>query len=147
MIYSRDGQPLSCMLFGSAAWSCSARDKLIGWDKTQRRQGLSNMTNNTRFLIFPWVRVPHLASHVLSLISRRINIDWQEKYGHEIYCLETFVERERFKGTAYRAANWIYVGETTGRGRDGGHQHAILPIKDIYLYPLVRNFKAALKNP
>jgi hypothetical protein len=146
MVYSQDGRPLSCLLFGSAAWSCSGRDEFIGWDKLQRKQGLSNMTDNTRFLLLPWIKVPHLASHILSLITHRISNDWQAKYGHPIYCLETFVEIERFRGTCYRAANWIHVGRTTGRGRDGGHKNAILPIKDVYLYPLVRNFRAALKS-
>ena len=144
MVYSRDGKPLSCLLFGSAAWSCRERDGLIGWDKVQRIRGLSRMTNNQRFLIFEWVKVPHLASHILSLISHRIAGDWQDKYGHPVYCLETFVETGRFKGICYQAANWIRVGSTTGRGRDGGHKHAILPIKDIYLYPLVKNFKSVL---
>lgn len=144
MVYSRDGQPLSCLLFGSAAWSCRERDDFIGWDKAQRARGLSNLTNNSRFLIFPWVRVAHLASHILSLVAHRVADDWQVKYGHPVYCLETFVEVGRFRGVSYRAANWIHVGSTTGRGRDGGHKHAILPIKDIYLYPLTKHFKAAL---
>ncbi|MDO9565917.1 MAG: DUF4338 domain-containing protein [Candidatus Desulfaltia sp.] len=146
MVYSRDGQPLSCLLFGSAAWSCRQRDEFIGWDKRQRAHGLSNITNNTRFLIFPWVRVVHLASHILSLVAHRVADDWQYKYGHPVYCLETFLEAGRFRGSSYRAANWIYVGRTTGRGRDGGHKHAILPIKDIYLYPLAKNFQAALTD-
>jgi len=144
MVYSRDGKPLSCLLFGSAAWSCRERDVFIGWDKRQRALGLGGMTNNSRFLVFPWVRVPHLASHILSLIAHRVADDWREKYGHPVYCLETFVEKERFKGICYHAANWIRVGSTTGRGRDGGHKHAILPIKDIYLYPLVKDFRLAL---
>ncbi len=144
MVYSREGQPLSCLLFGSAAWSCRERDEFIGWSKKERISGLSNMTNNARFLIFPWVRVPYLASHILALVSRRISVDWQLKYGHPVYCLETFVERDRFRGISYRAANWVCVGSTAGRGRDGGHKHAIYPIKDIYLYPLVKNFKKKL---
>lgn len=144
MVYSRNGKPLSCLLFGSAAWSCRERDQFIGWNKEQRVRGLSLMTNNQRFLIFEWVKVPHLASHILSLITRRITRDWQSKYGHPVYCLETFVEIGRFIGTCYRAANWIRVGSTTGRGRDGGHKEAILPIKDIYLYPLVKDYKSAL---
>lgn len=146
MVYSRDGQPLSCLLFGSAAWSCRARDEFIGWDKEQRVHGLSYLTNNTRFLIFPWVKVAYLASHILSLVAQRVADDWQFKYGHPVYCIETFVEAGRFRGSSYRAANWIHAGRTTGRGRDGGHKHAILPIKDIYLYPLAKNFKAALTD-
>ncbi len=146
MIYSRDGQPLSCLLFGSAAWSCQSRDVFIGWDKNQRARGLSNITNNSRFLLFSWVRVLHLASHILSLIAGRIAEDWRVKYGHAVYCLETFVEVGRFRGTSYRAANWIHAGRTTGRGRDGGHRHALLPIKDVYLYPLKKDFRKALTS-
>ena len=131
MIYSRDDIPLACLLFGFAAWSCSPRDNYIGWDKDQRRGNLSLATNNSRFLIYPWVRVPHLASHILSLISRRISSDWIDKYAHPLYLLETFVENQKFRGIAYRAANWIRVGATTGRGRDGGHQEAILPINVV----------------
>ena len=144
MICSRDDIPLACLLFGSAAWSCSPRDSFIGWDKNQRRDKLYLATNNSRFLIFPWIRVPCLASHILSLISKRISSDWMDKYSHPLYLLETFVENQRFRGTAYKSANWIRVGTTTGRGRDGGHQEAIFPIKDIYLYPLVKNFKKKL---
>lgn len=146
MIYDRDGRPLSCLLFGSAAWSCRERDNFIGWDKSERILGLSLMTNNSRFLVLPWVRVPHLASHILSLIIHRITDDWQNKYGHPVYCLETFVEVGRFRGVCYRAANWVRVGATTGRGRDGGHKNAILPIKDIYIYPLVPKFRQLLYN-
>jgi len=143
MVKSRDGIMLSCLLFGSAAWSCAARDKYIGWGKEQRKRRLNLLTNNTRFLVLPWVKVPHLASHILSLISRRISADWEQKYGHPVFLLETFVEK-RFKGTCYKAANWIHVGSTTGRGRNGGHNNAILPIKDIYLYPLVDNYRSIL---
>ncbi len=144
MVYSRDGKPLSCLLFGSAAWSCRERDRFIGWDKNQRIRGLSLMTNNQRFLIFEWIKVEHLASHILSLIAHRIAGDWQSKYGHYVCCLETFVENSRFRGVCYRAANWIRVGSTTGRGRDGGHHNAILPVKDIYLYPLDADYRLKL---
>jgi len=144
MVYSRDGRLMSCLLFGSAAWSCRERDSFIGWDKSERMRGLSLITNNSRYLIAPWVNVKHLASHILSMIARRIVDDWQHKYGHPVYCLETYVEIDRFRGTCYRAANWIHVGSTTGRGRDGGHHNATLPIKDVYLYPLVTCFREAL---
>lgn len=144
MVYSRDGKPLSCLMFGSAAWSCRERDHFIGWNKSERIQRLSLMTNNSRYLIFPWIKVPHLASHILSLIAHRIAGDWQCKYGHPVYCLETFVEIPRFRGSCYRAANWIHVGSTTGRGRDGGHHNAIIPVKDIYLYPLDADYRTKL---
>lgn len=143
-VYSREEIPLACLLFGSAAWSCKDRDLYIGWNKQQRTQGLALLTNNVRFLVFPWVRIPHLASHVLSLITRRLPSDWISKYGHTLYAIETFVETPRFRGVCYQAANWIYVGRTLGRGRDGGHHHQIMPVKDIYLYPLHRNFRQKL---
>lgn len=143
-VCSRDGVALAYLLFGSAAWSCKDRDIYIGWNKEARSRKLNLLTNNTRFLILPWVRIPHLASHILSLVSRRIKSDWEKKYGHPVLLLETFVEKDRFKGTCYKAANWILVGQTTGRGRDGGHHHAVLPVKDVYLYPLAKNFKSVL---
>jgi hypothetical protein len=102
------------------------------------------MTNNVRFLIFEWVRVPHLASHILSLVTRRISADWKTVYGHPVYCLETFVERDRFRGVCYQAANWIHVGKTAGRGRDDTDNTASLPIKDIYLYPLHKRYRELL---
>ena len=144
MIYSSRGSPLACLLFGSAAWSCRDRDAFIGWGKEERRSNLIMTTNNSRFLILPWVSVPHLASHILSVISKRISADWEQKYGHPIYLLETFVETDRFKGTCYKAANWINIGKTTGRGRNGGHNYAIVPVKDIYLYPLTKGWRAML---
>ncbi|HZK87571.1 MAG TPA: Druantia anti-phage system protein DruA [Anaerovoracaceae bacterium] len=143
MVYSCDGTALACLLFGSAAWSCRDRDQYIGWNKEQRKHRLNFMTNNVRFLVLPWVRVPHLASHILSLITKRVSDDWERKYGHPVYLLETFVER-RFKGTCYKAANWIHVGSTTGRGRDGGHHNAVLPIKEIYLYSLKSDYQSIL---
>jgi len=130
------GRELACLLFGAPAWRCAPRDQFLGWSDETRRQGLYTVANNTRFLILPWVRVLHLASHVLGQVTRRIGADWQAKYAHGLDWLETFVERQRFAGTCYRAANWQCVGQTTGRSRqDRNHTHA-LPIKDIYLYRL-----------
>jgi hypothetical protein len=141
----RDGQgrPLGCVLFGSAAWQCQPRDAFIGWSSEQRRAGLARLTNNTRFLILPWVRVPQLASHVLSRVCRRLSRDWQEKYGHAIELVETFVERDRFAGTCYRAAGWTRVGATTGRGRNGGPA-APGPVKEVYVRPLHPEFRRRL---
>jgi hypothetical protein len=146
----RDAQarPLACVLFGAAAWQCAARDRYLGWDRAVRAQNLHLIANNTRFLILPWVQVAHLASHVLGRIAQRLSGDWQAKYGHPIYLLETFVQRDRFRGTAYRAANWVRVGQTKGRTRqdraDGTwHQSAI---KDVYLYPLHRRFRQHLQD-
>jgi hypothetical protein len=144
IIESYDGRLLAALLFGSAAWSCKDRDGYIGWDKNLRKSALNYITNNSRFLIAPWVSVPHLASHALSLIGKRISTDWQHKYGHPVYMLETFVENGRFVGTCYKAANWVRVGATTGRGRDGGHKHAIMPTKDIYLMPLTKKWREML---
>jgi hypothetical protein len=139
------GRPLSCQLFGSAAWSCADRDHFIGWDKYHRTQNLHFLTNQTRFLIFPWVRVDCLASHILALTLRRIAKDWERKYGHGLAAIETYVEIERFRGTVYQAANWLRIGRTTGRGRNGGHHHAVLPKKDIYLYPLRKDYREILR--
>jgi len=141
----RDGQnrPLACVLFGSAAWQCEPRDVFIGWSPLARRRHLSGLTNNTRFLILPWVRVPHLASHLLSRICRGLSPDWQERYGHPIHLVESFVERDRFVGTSYQAAGWVRVGTTTGRGRNGrpGPQGTI---KEVYLLPLRADFRQRL---
>jgi hypothetical protein len=114
----RQGRPLACLLFGSAAWKAAARDQWIGWSEAQRRRNLNLVTNNTRFLIPGWVRVPHLASHLLGLVAGRLSADWQQKYGHPIYLLESFAEAPRFAGTCYRAAGWLAVGLTTGRTRN-----------------------------
>jgi hypothetical protein len=146
MVYDRRRIPMACLLFGSAAWSCRDRDRYIGWNKQERMQGLRLLTNNSRYLILPWVSCSHLASHILALILRRIADDWRQKYGHSVYCIETYVETGRFKGACYQAANWTKVGTTTGRGRDGGHRNAILPVKDIYLYPLTANFREILSR-
>ena len=145
--YVRDkyGHILGCLAFSSAAWKCDGRDKFIGWDSETRKQSLRYVTNNSRYLILPWIKVPHLASHVLSLVCRKISGDWIAKYGHPLYMLETFVECDRFKGTCYKAANWIHVGKTTGRGRDSKTKEAILPIKDVLVYPLDKRFRELLK--
>jgi hypothetical protein len=97
---------------------------------------LAFIANNNRFLILPWVKVPHLASHILGRIARRISSDWQTKYGHPLHLLETFVDKNRFKGTCYKAANWICVGQTQGRSRQDRYSTLQVPVKDIYLYPL-----------
>ncbi|MCL1981666.1 MAG: DUF4338 domain-containing protein [Clostridiales bacterium] len=144
MVRSRDGDPLACLMFGSSAWRCAPRDKYIGWADEERRANLHLTTNNTRFLILPWVRIPYLASHLLSVISRRVSQDWQMKYGHPLHLLETFVERGRFAGTCYKAANWMRIGETTGRGRDSVSARAVLPIKDVYVYPLAMDYREKL---
>ena len=142
----RDGQgrPLACLLFGSAAWKAKPRDGFIGWDAAQRQRHLGRLTNNTRFLILPWVKVPHLASHLLGHVARRLNADWMAKYGHGIALLETFVDRDRFRGTCYRAAGWWHVGATTGRSRNDVAQTLRVPVKDIYLRALDPDFRGRL---
>ena len=140
----RHGRDVACLLFGAAAWKATARDRFIGWNDQARAQRLNWTTNNTRFLILPWVRVPHLASHLLALTLRRLSADWQAKYGHPVYLVETFVDRSRFRGTCYRAANWICVGQTQGRSRQDRDRTLRVPVKDIYLYPLASDFHEKL---
>ena len=143
---ARSGRPVACLVFGAAAWQCADRDRYLGWDAPTRAAGLYRIANNSRFLIPPWAHVACLASHVLGRVARRINSDWQRKYAHPIDLLETFVERGRFAGTCYQAANWVRVGQTKGRTRqdapDGQRYQA--PIKDIYLFPLHRRFAQSL---
>lgn len=139
--YARD---LACVLFGAPAWKVAARDAFIGWTDRVRQQRVSWLTNNTRFLILPGVTVAHLASHVLGRITRRLRADWEAKYGHPVYLVETFVEAERFLGTCYRAANWLAVGHTQGRGRyDRAHTRRV-PVKSVWLYPLVPHVREVL---
>jgi len=144
LVRDRRNQPVACALFGSAAWKCADRDAYVGWDRVTRERNLQRLTNNTRFLILPWVVVPHLASHVLGLIARRIRADWQAKYGHPVYALETFVDRDRFQGTCYRAANWLRLGATRGRTRNDREHSIRAAVKDMYLYPLVADFRQRL---
>jgi hypothetical protein len=145
-VCDRRDRPLGCVVFGAPAWQCAARDQWIGWSATERARSLGGIVNNTRFLIFRWVRVPGLASHILSLVSRRIGQDWQAKYGQPIWLLETFVDRQRFAGTCYRAANWIDLGQTQGRGRQGPAGVLSTTIKEVYVRPLHRNFRGHLRG-
>ena len=138
------GRWLAVILFGAAAWKCSARDQWIGWNPQQRKEHLGLIANNSRFLLLPWVAVPHLASWILGGVARRIAADWHEKYGHRVVLLETFVERDRFAGTCYRAANWQALGPTTGRSRQDSHRALRVPVKDAYALPLGRNFREEL---
>jgi hypothetical protein len=139
-----DGRALSCVLFGSAAWAVRARDEYIGWDGEQRLRRLSWITNNTRLLLLPWVRVKNLASHVLGSVCSRVRADWMERYGHPVSVLESFVDRSRFSGTCYRAANWRKVGTTSGRTRNGTRQDPLSTLKDVYVFGLVAGFRAEL---
>jgi hypothetical protein len=132
----RQGRDVACLLFGAAAWRCAPRDQALGWSNPQRKERLLRVVNNTRFLVLPWVKVKHLASCVLGQVARRIERDWQDKYGHGLDWLETFVQRDRFRGICYRAANWRWVGQTKGRSRQDRDHQMRVSIKDVYLYDL-----------
>ena len=135
---------LGALGFAASAWSCAPRDAHIGWDAETRKARLHLVVGNARFLILPQVRVKNLASHVLSGVARRLASDWQDAYGYAPVLAETFVETGRFSGASYKAANWIRVGQTKGRGKlDRTNEHA-LPVKDIYLYPLHRDYRTIL---
>ncbi len=142
--YASNGQPVACLLFGAAAWKTAARDAFIGWSTEERERNISRVVNNMRFLIPPWVNVPHLASHILGMALRRLPDDWRTKYGFEPVLVETFVEQGRFRGTCYKAANWQCVGSTTGRTRQDRNHKIKVPVKDVYLYPLCRDFRKTL---
>lgn len=138
------GQVVGAMGFGASAWMVAGRDRFIGWPDPVRRSRLHLVVNNNRFLILPWVRTPNLASRLLSLAARRIGDDWLVRYGYKPVLLETFVELPRFTGTCYRAANWIEVGITRGRGKLEKKNQVVLPLKTILVYPLQKNFRAIL---
>ena len=143
-VTDRTGRLLACLLFGAPAWKCQARDQFLEWTREQRERRLFLITNNTRFLILPFVRVPHLASWILGQTLRRLSKDWERKYGHPILLVETFVERDRFAGTSYKAANWIRLGPTTGRSRQDRQHTLQVPVKDVYVYPLYHRFREEL---
>jgi hypothetical protein len=139
------GERLVAVLgFGAAAWQTAPRDAWIGWSSEQRQRNLGAVVNNARFLILPWVRVPHLASKLLGLAARTLPAHWQARYGYRALLLETFVEAERFNATCYQAANWVYVGDTQGRGKLGDHRLGQVPVKTVWLYPLMADCRARL---
>ena len=141
-----DTTPVACIGWGSAAWAVQSREEFIGWTKPVKNKNLHFVMNNTRFLVLPWVTVKCLASKVLSLNIKRISTDWIKIYNYPLYMLETFVEQDRFKGTCYKASNWIHVGETKGTSKKG-HKHLKHgKIKDVYLYPIDKNFKKRLRD-
>jgi len=137
-------RPVACFAWSSAPRHLAPRDRFIGWSAAARRQHLRLVAYNTRFLIMPWVEVRHLASHLLGVMMRRLSEDWQRLYDHPIYFAETFVDPERFAGTCYRAANWIWLGRTTGRGKDDQTHRANRSRKEVLGYPLTRDFRARL---
>jgi hypothetical protein len=139
---------LGCLQFSSPAWKMSARDNWIGWDSATRKQQLPRLINNSRFLILPWVRIPNLASHVLALALRTVADDWEKLYGLRPWLAETLVDSQRFTGHCYQTANWVDVGQTTGRGRQDQHhrRHGVSP-KRIMLYPLCTKARQRLRTP
>jgi hypothetical protein len=135
---------LAALGFSAAAWKVAPRDRFIGWNDRQRRHNLHRIANNSRFLILPWVKVRNLASCILAAAAKRLGNDWTERYGYEPVLLETFVERSRFRGTCYRAANWLRVGETQGRGKLDRQHRGLSTVKLIYVYPLRKDFRQNL---
>lgn len=140
-------RPIACLAWSSAPRHLGSRDRFIGWSGEARRRNIRFLAYNTRFLILPWVQVPHLASYILGRIARRLSEDWEGLYGHPIYFLETFVDPERFRGTCYRAANWVLVGRTTGRGKDDQTGRPNRSIKEVLAFPLTRRFRQFLQQP
>jgi hypothetical protein len=146
-VKSRQDRLLGCLQFSSPAWKMAARERFIGWSDQQRQRNLQKVVNNSRFLIFPWIKAKNLASSILAIALRRLPDDWQAIYGYRPVLIETLVDKRRFAGTCYKAANWIHVGVTTGRGRmDREHaRHGQSP-KDIYVYPLSSRFREQLSG-
>lgn len=141
-----NGEIAGCLGWGSAAWSIEARDKWIGWNKQTKDKSLYKIANNIRFLILPWIRIKNLATRILSTNAKRIEADWFNKYGDKIYLLETFVERDRFLGTCYKAGNWEYIGDTKGSQKSGSFHKYHGNIKKIYVYPLCKDFREKMIN-
>jgi hypothetical protein len=144
LIVGSKGRLLGCILFGAAAWKSADRDIWIGWSMNEREQNLGLICNNTRFLILPWDKIPHLASHALGACLKRLSEDWKHRYGTEIVLVETFVDTSLYSGTCYKAANWQKIGQTKGRGRQDRNRKNKVSIKDILVFPLHRNFRNRL---
>jgi hypothetical protein len=145
LVYAQ-GRPVACLAWSSAPRHLGSRDRFIGWDKKARLKNVRLLAYNTRFLVLPWVRVPHLASHILGRMARMLSVDWQRIYAHPIYFVETFIDPQRFRGTCYRAANWTVLGETTGRGKDAPTRQVNRSIKQVLGYPLVKDFRQRLSQ-
>lgn len=140
------GRPVACLMWSSAPRHLGPRDRFIGWSAEARRKNIRFLAYNTRYLIFPWVQVPHLASHILGRMARLIAGDWQRLYGHPVYYLESFTDPSRCRGTCYRAANWRSLGLTTGRGHNAPTRKPRVPVKEILGYPLTEDFREILSN-
>ena len=144
LVRSADGRLLAALGFGASAWQVKPRDRYIGWNDRQRRAGLHRIVNNARFLILPWVQSCGLASKILSKVVRPLHADWHLRYGYEPLLLESFVESPRFTGVSYRAANWMRLGQTQGRGKLEKQHCQTVPLKDIWVYPVQKNFRDIL---
>jgi len=145
LVYAR-GQAIACLAWCSAPRHLAGRDRFIGWSAEARQRNLRLLAYNTRFLILPWVQVPHLASHILGRMVKLVPLDWRKMYAHPVYWLETFIDPARFKGTCYRAANWQHLGSTTGRGHNARTRKATQPVKELFGLPLTRNFRQLLSE-
>ena len=145
LVYAQ-GRPIACVAWSSSPRHLGSRDRYIGWDKHARQRNIGLLAYNTRFLILPWVVVPHLASHILGRMARMLSADWCRLYAHPIYFVETFIDPQRFRGTCYRAANWSVMGETTGRGKADQTHRANRSIKQVLGYALVRDFRERLSQ-
>jgi len=144
IIDKSDGAELGCIQFSAAAWALAPRDKWIGWDKAKREANLGLIVKNSRFLIYPWVRVRNLASRALALTAKQLPGDWEELYGYKPALMETFVDSSKFAGTSYKAANWAYLGQTKGRGRGDTHHENAAGAKAIYVMPLCKDYRRVL---
>ena len=144
LLCAPEGRPVAARLFGASAWRCQVRDARIGWNESERAKGLTRVTNNTRFLIPTWIRVPGLVSWGWGRVRRRLVGDWQAKYGHRIELVDSLVDRSRFRGSWYAASNWTEVGLTQGRGRGDRDRQSQVTVKAVYVYPLSRSFRERL---
>jgi hypothetical protein len=145
-LVSAKGQAIACLAWCSAPRHLACRDRFIGWSAEARKRNLHILAYNTRFLILPWVKVPHLASHILGRMAKIVPCDWQRLYAHPVYWLETFIDPARFKGTCYRAANWLHLGSTTGRGHNAGTKKRTQPVKELFGLPLTPRFRELLSQ-
>ena len=145
-LVSAQGQVIACLAWCSAPRHLASRDRFIGWSAEARKRNLRLLAYNTRFLILPWVEVPHLASHILGRMAKIVPRDWQQMYAHPVYWLETFIDPARFKGTCYRAANWQCLGSTTGRGHNARTNKRTQPVKELFGLPLTPRFRELLSQ-
>lgn len=144
LVFDAKGSLLGALGFAAAAWKVACRDQFIQWSDAQRLRNLHLVVNNARFLVLPWVTSKNLASYILGLAARQLPVDWQTRYNYQPVLMETFVQKNKFKGTCYRAANWIVLGQTKGRGKRDRFNEYSLPVKDVFVYPLNKSFKNIL---